>query len=82
MQTVHQTETDQSIATTIPTISYFHPIMRIKMVIHKSFEILVNWNNRIEMRRAMSELTEEARNDMGLTEANISVEATKPFWRA
>ena len=42
--------------------------------------LLVEWQKRDEMRRHLANLDDRMLADMGLTRAQASREATKPFW--
>lgn len=44
--------------------------------------LLVAWQMRANERAALANLDDAALKDMGLSRADISAEACKPFWRS
>lgn len=44
--------------------------------------LLVAWQTRANERAALAGLDDAALKDMGLTRADVSAEADKPFWQA
>ncbi len=44
--------------------------------------VVFEWQERAEQRHRLAELDERMRKDIGLSWADISREASKPFWRA
>ncbi len=40
------------------------------------------WMDRIEQRRHLASLDDHLLNDLGLSRADVEMEAAKPFWRA
>lgn len=49
---------------------------------NKIVAILVAWNARYRMRRALSEMSDHMLDDIGLTRDATQAEVAKPFWRA
>jgi uncharacterized protein YjiS (DUF1127 family) len=39
------------------------------------------WRRRIHTRRALARMDRHLLSDIGLTEADVQAEASKPFWR-
>ncbi len=49
---------------------------------HGLIGLLLLWTNRAGQRRALAELDDALRRDVGLTATQAEVEIAKPFWRA
>jgi uncharacterized protein YjiS (DUF1127 family) len=45
-------------------------------------ETIELWSERWHQRRALRELPDHARRDLGLSTVDVEAEASKPFWRA
>ena len=46
------------------------------------FDLLMEWQERTRSRVLLARLDDRMLRDMGLTRADVDVEATKPFWRS
>jgi len=44
------------------------------------WDVLIQWQKRVESRRALSEMEPRQLRDIGLTRAQAAAEAAKPFW--
>ncbi len=49
---------------------------------HGLIGLLLLWTNRAGQRRALAELDDALRRDVGLTPTQVDAEIAKPFWRA
>ena len=47
-----------------------------------ALDTLELWNARHRQRRALRELPEFAMRDLGISQADVDAEASKPFWQA
>lgn len=44
-------------------------------------DLLLEWQERAEQRRALARLDDYMLRDIGLTRADVAAEHAKPFWR-
>ena len=51
-----------------------------RSLLRRVFDLLCTWQRRHETRCRLAELDDRALRDVGLTRAQVQVEASKPFW--
>ncbi|MBE7638049.1 DUF1127 domain-containing protein [Sneathiella sp. P13V-1] len=51
-------------------------------IVNTLLNTLLVWQERSNMRRHLANLDERNLNDIGITYAEMSAEASKPFWQA
>jgi len=44
-------------------------------------DLMLDWNERARSRRQLVGLTEGELKDIGLTQSDVTIESSKPFWR-
>ena len=44
-------------------------------------DLILDWNERARSRRQLAGLTEGELKDIGLTQSDVTIESSKPFWR-
>ena len=44
-------------------------------------DLMLDWNERVRSRRQLAGLTEGELKDIGLTQSDVTIESSKPFWR-
>lgn len=52
----------------------------VRVSYYKALEIIMIWQERAEQRCALKELDSRQLKDIGITRADASREAAKPFW--
>jgi uncharacterized protein YjiS (DUF1127 family) len=45
-------------------------------------EAVLSWQDRARQRRLLATMDDRLLRDVGVTRADIAIEAAKPFWRA
>ena len=53
----------------------------VKFAIVRAFEVLAVWQARERQRHHLRELDDRLLRDMGISRADVELEASKPFWR-
>ncbi len=44
-------------------------------------DVMLDWNDRARSRRQLAGLTATELKDIGLTQSDVTIESSKPFWR-
>ena len=44
-------------------------------------DLMLDWNERVRSRRQLAGLTEGELKDIGLSQSDVTIESSKPFWR-
>ena len=51
-------------------------------IIGRAFATVREWQKRARLRAHLLELDSRLRDDIGMSRADVHIEASKPFWRA
>ena len=58
----------------------FRALGKVRGIFLNILKLLVIWQDRAQQRRALSELNERMRKDIGVSHADAVRESLKPFW--
>jgi uncharacterized protein YjiS (DUF1127 family) len=58
-----------------------YTLSRSGSILSALFSLLLTWQERASQRHALSTLDDRMLKDMGLSRADVFLEARKPFWR-
>ncbi len=50
-------------------------------VVSRLLQLLLTWQERAHQRHALQQLSGRDLRDLGLSQADVTLEANKPFWR-
>ena len=81
MHTIRHEHGGQWSATARPTFPGFFR-WSITAAVGQVFQTLLIWQEHASERHALASLDDRMLRDVGLSRADIEVEANKPFWRA
>jgi uncharacterized protein YjiS (DUF1127 family) len=57
------------------------PLARLPSGLRRPLDLLASWRRRARERAQLREMSERLLRDIGVTRAQASEEAGKPFWR-
>ena len=57
-------------------------LRRLQHSVASGFSLLSTWQARISERHHLATLDDRLRQDAGISDAEVSLELRKPFWRA
>lgn len=66
----------------VSTHSAAMPHASFKTVFRRAWFVMLVWQERVRVRRAMAELDGHTLDDIGVSRAAMLFEARKPFWKA
>jgi uncharacterized protein YjiS (DUF1127 family) len=58
------------------------PPLALRGGLRRALDLLLLWQDRIEQRHQLAQLSEQMLRDIGINRADALAEAEKPFWRA
>lgn len=75
---LHETLTTRRLYDAVPALRLRAEPRR---TLRRMLDVLLTWHERHRQRRDLAGLTDHMLRDIGLSRADVAIEADKPFWR-
>ena len=68
----------QLVSTDAPATSFFGTVRRMAFAV---IDLLLTWQERANQRFHLQQMNDHMLKDLGISRADVHLEASKPFWR-